>query len=446
MIEKKLWPTGYNFFSNIENLHISKLYENIVSYFTDDGKYETQVLTPEKILINTGDQTTRISISSNDGAFEEISAQANEILKEAFSVSGEKIDRVKKEELYSVLSARSVYLSYGRNYSLQLFNELLGNSDSLAKLTECEFSDVVISYSSSITKSSVYIADFDNDDYYRFNITKSTDKLSSLCDDRVQKSSQNGENVINYSFDLKFDQPFGVQKTTLNPLIQIYSTTPQMPVVEAVNPITEGEEDINETIIDNILRVFNINASTMRRYTEEGGTMVFVENNGVLKIDRSGFLEYTAIDSGIELSSDGREYSNIINTAAIAAKINKAIGNNDAMCLSQSENDGTLTFDYMASGTKVVVASGKISAGAEAQIENGELKSYRQLIRRYSVKSDMSAPSEFLTALDNAIAKYSEFMNEINIEKMFIAYTDNGSDADLYADWVVKVDNVVAGE
>ena len=157
-------------------------------------------------------------------------------------------------------------------------------------------------------------------------------------------------------------------------------------------------------------------------------------------------MEYTAIDSGIELSSDGREYSNIINTAAIAAKINKAIGNNDVMCLSQSENDGTLTFDYMASGTKVIIASGKISAGAEAQIENGKLKSYRQLIRRYSVKSDMSAPSEFLTALDNAIAKYSEFMNEINIEKMFIAYTDDGSNADLYADWIVKVDNVVAGE
>ena len=89
---------------------------------------------------------------------------------------------------------------------------------------------------------------------------------------------------------------------------------------------------------------------------------------------------------------------------------------------------------------------GKKKGELKAKIENGKLKSYRQLIRRYSVKSDMSAPSEFLTALDNAIAKYSEFMNEINIEKMFIAYTDNGSDADLYADWVVKVDNVVAGE
>ena len=60
---EKLWPDGYNFFSNIG---FSKLYTNIISYFHDDDEYKIQAVAPEKIIINTGDQTTRISLNSNE--------------------------------------------------------------------------------------------------------------------------------------------------------------------------------------------------------------------------------------------------------------------------------------------------------------------------------------------------------------------------------------------
>ena len=55
LIDKKLWPNGYNFFSNVGNF-----YSGIISYFSDNSSERTQIFSPEKILINTGDQTTRI--------------------------------------------------------------------------------------------------------------------------------------------------------------------------------------------------------------------------------------------------------------------------------------------------------------------------------------------------------------------------------------------------
>ena len=448
LIEKKLWPTGYNFFSNIGNLRISKLYENIVSYFTDGNQYEIQVLNPEKILLNTGDQTTRISLSPNDNSFEEIMSETNEILKTAFSMPSEMFTEIDKEDLYSALSVESVYLSYARKYSINLFEEFLGaDTDGQTKLSENEFADIVISYSANGSKCNVYMADFDTDNYYGIGINYNSDKLRDLCDESVKKNGSEGENVINYSFDLKFDQPFGSQKTTLNPLIQVYSTTSEMPVIKAVNPIMKDEENVNETIIDNILNIFNINASTMRRYAEAGGTLVFVENNATLKIDKNGYLEYTAMDDGMELSNaSGSEYSDIINLNSITSKINKALGNNEAMCLTQSDDKTIINYDYMVTGTRVVINTDNISSGVSAKVENGHLLSYKQLMRHYSIKSETLSPSEFFEALDNAIARYSEFMNEININKMFIGYNDNGIVGDKYANWIVEVDNVIVGE
>ena len=115
------------------------------------------------------------------------------------------------------------------------------------------------------------------------------------------------------------------------------------------------------------------------------------------------------------------------------------------MCLTQSDDKTIINYDYMVTGTRVVINTDNISSGVSAKVENGHLLSYKQLMRHYSIKSETSSPSEFFEALDNAIARYSEFMNEININKMFIGYNDNGIVGDKYANWIVEVDNGIVG-
>ncbi len=436
LIDKKLWPNGYNFFSNVGNI-----YTNIINYFSDDNQSQTQVFLPEKILINTGDQTTRISLNSGNSEFFEIYSEAEKILKSAFSASADNISPVSIEALYSTLSSDSIYLDFPTRYEIALFSDFLGAKENELSVASEEFSDIIITHS---PKTIVYIADFENEKYFQINVSKNADNLITVCNNTAKRLSQSERPVINYSFDLGFDKPFGSQKTTLNPLIQIYSSVLPYPVIYSENPIVNEDLSVNEIIIDDILNVFNINPSIMNRYTEAGGTIVFVENNGILKIDTNGYLEYEAKGKGIELSSTNNRYTNIVNAAAIISKINKAAKNNASIIISQSEKANTFNFDYLISGLKMNVKTDKISSGIEIVIEDGYLKSYKQLIRNYKITDETTIPSEYFAALDTAIAEYSEFMNEIKIDKMYIGYTDDGAVGNKNANWIVDVNNIIA--
>ena len=442
LIEKKLWPGGYNFFSNMGNLEFSRLYTNIKSYFTDEDTYKTKVFDPEKIVINTGDQTTRIAIYSADAEFDGLIEEAYVVLRSAFESDSENFSPVKAQELYSALSATSLYFEYPISFTPELFSKVLGTQGNAISEMNIQFCDVVIV---NKPRTEVYIADRDADLYYRIYVPKGSERLTELVEGCIKKHSKEGDSAINYSFDLKFDKPFGTQKTTLNPLILIYSTMPEYPQIYAQNPIANGEA-INEVIVGDILRVFNINASTMRRYTEAGGTVVFVENNAILKIDKNGYLEYQATDGGIDVSATGDEYTNTVNIASLGAGINEAVGSSCTLRISENENNekNKYNFDYIVSGIPVKINNGKISSGIEAVVDNGVLISYKQLVRKYDITDSKTTVTEFFTALDSVIASYSEFMNEINIDKMYFGYSDDATAGNKTADWVVKVDNIVA--
>lgn len=437
LIDKKLWPDGYNFFSNM-----GIFYSNIINYFSDNNNQKAQVFSPESILINTGDQTTRTSLTSNNVEFGELYQEAEKLLKSAFACDAQNIERVQKESLTAALSSDSVFLNYPFEYDVSLFLALLGLKDTAVSDFTDKISQIVITLSS---RPSVYAANLEKDDYIKINFSGDVKKLISLCNNCTDKYAVEDNPIINYSFELKFDQPFGAQKTTLNPLIRIYSNEYEYPVITSTNPILNDNNTINENIVNNILKVFNINPSTMRRYTEAGGTIVFVENDGILKISSNGYLEYQASGMGKEISSSRNFYADIVNTASLIIDVNAAASNKASVRLSNYE-DGNLYFDYVVSGLEMSIDNPQIEAAAVAKTENGYLKSYRQLIRTYSKSPQIASPSGFFTSLDSVIAKYSEYMKEIKINNMYIGYTDNGSVGSKYADWIVEVDNIIAAE
>ena len=441
LIDKKLWPSGYNFFSNIGNWEISKIYQNIKNHFSDETIYKSRFLSPEKIIINTGDQTTRLSLTPADAEFDGILEEAYMVLQKAFSDDTNTAVSVTREEFYSSLGSSSIYLEFSAAYNPSLFARLIGTNSDLLIDIPSGFSQIVVSYS---PKTCIYITDTQNNLFYKINVNKSSESLVLKIGECVE-NKQDSNTVINYSFDLKFDQPFGAQKTTISPLVQIHSTPEDFPVIVAKNPILGSDSNVNEDIVDDILKVFDINPNTMHRYTESGGTTVFVENNATLKIDKYGYLEYEATTSSLE---SGDEYSIISTVSSIADGVNKAIKNDNAMCLSEvyTSLDGNIALDYMAGGLKVILTSDKLSHGVVATVENGQLKSYKQLIRSYEVIGKNSVPMEFLQALDTAILEYSKSMNEINIDKMYLGYVDSTQDGEKNAEWIVNVDNVIVGE
>lgn len=435
LFERKLWPSGYNFFSNISNWEITSIYQNIKSFFDNDTIYKSRFLSPEKIVINTGDQTTRLSLDPADAEFNPILEEAYIVLQKALSDNTIPTNQISRGEFYSALNSSSVYLEYPAEYSADLFARLIGtNYEAMTKILNT-FSDVAISYS---PKTCVYFADIENDIFYKINVNKSSEELVMRLGECIE-SRQGNHPIINYSYDLKFDQPFGAQKTTLNPLIQVYSSAEEYPTIISKNPV------LDKNILDNILKIFEMNPNTMSRYTQAGGTTVFVENNATLKIDKNGYLEYEKTASSPEVLD---EYSMLTTVASIADGVNRTIKNENAMSISKtySLQDGTIALDYIAGGLRVNLNSEKLSHAVEAKFENGQLKSYRQLIRSYETTANKTKPFEFLEALDIAISEYSKSMNEININKMYIGYNDDAELGEKNAEWIVNVDNVIIGE
>ena len=442
LIDKKLWPDGYNFFSNTENWEIARLFNNIKDYFSRDNAYKLRLLNPERIVINTGDQTTRLSLNSSNAEFDGIWDEADAILQESFSDENASVVLVEEKEFYSVLNTNSLYLEFSAQYTPDLFSGLLGTENKNLKENNQKFSNIVISYS---PRASVYFWDVENNLYYKISVAKNCEELVRKVGECIDEKEEQTSDVINYSYDLKFNEPFGNQKTTLNPLIQIYSNTEPYPVIYAKNPVIKEDMTINDNMVDKLLELFNINSSKMSHYTEAGGKMVFVENNAILKISKDAILEYEITDSN---TAEKNEYILISDIANLADGINKIAGNDEAMMLVDIEQNaqGSICFDYMAEGLRVKIESDKMEHGVEAKVENKKLKSFKQVIRSYKKTAEKSTPQEFLKSLDDAISSYSVFMNEIKIDKMYLGYKDNLIDSQKNAVWNVSVNNVIVGE
>lgn len=432
LFERKLWPSGYNFFSNLE---LTSIYHSVKGFFSNDTVYKSRFLSPEKIMINTGDQTTRLSLNSADAEFDSILEEAYMVLQKALSDDTITINQISREEFYSALNQGSVYLEYSADYKAEIFARLIGTTYQKTTKISNTFSDVAISYS---PKTCVYIADIENSIFYKMNANKSSENLVIKIGECIEKR-QGVHPIINYSFDLRFDQPFGSQKTTLNPLIQVYSETEEYPVITSKNPVSD------ETVLNNILKVFQMNPNTISRYTQAGGTSVFVENNATLKIDKDGYLEYEKTIISQEIND---EYSVLTTVATLADGVNKAIKNDSAMSISKAPDslNGTISLDYTAGGLRIIPDSDKLSNAVVAVIENGQLISYKQLLRNYELTNKKTKPMEFLQALDEAISEYSKSMNEININKMYIGYRDDSGIGEKNAQWIVNVDNLIINE
>ena len=418
LVDERLWPTGYNLF-------------NIRSVSKNGSDSAAQYLNlPERIIVNTGYQTSRFEYIRSSEEFGRIYETSKNIITSALLKPEKDILTVLSDEWYSALTGKSVYLAYPCKFSAQNFAALLGMS---TELNFKGFSDIVIA-----DTGTVYISDTLGGAFYKVDIT--SPEISPIIDAAL--SEELNSSVINYSFDLNFDKDFGDQKTFLSPMIPIYSEPVQSEVIESSNPIFKGSE-INQKSISGILAAFSINPGTVWRYTEADGSLVFVENTGILKISPDGLLTFSATADGIALSGDSAN-SVASEVAELVGKVNSGAGCNADMYITSpilSDTISELSFDYIFGG--IPVRFNGINA-AQITIKNGRITEYAQILRKYTPCGYTEPSPLYIETLDNIIAKYSDSMSQINITKMFPAYIDKQEQGKLSPDWFVEIDNVIA--
>lgn len=441
LTEKKLWSGDYNFFSNVMNINPLSLFSGIGSRRSDELAQKSNTFMPQKFILNTGDQTTRTEITSEGDIFYSLYSEASSLLKAAFSDKGAAVREIREEDWYSALSGKSLYMAYPADYSLGIFLRLIGADNTALADTVPSFCDIII----SLDNPYIYIQDSDTHAYYRISSKQSADGLYEMLEPYFS-ADYISEAIINYSFDLKFDRSLESQHTVLNPMVLIYSSVPEKNCLRAENPIAEADGSIDFSAVSSVLEIFDMNPNAVRRYTEAGGAMVFVENNAVMKLSRSGALEYQANGQGIPLSDSGSTSASFFKTAEMVNEIRSELGLGQyAYYSGYNADDGVLTFDYRINGLPVRLYSedGKAENAVSAVIRDGCLVSYRQQLRGYTVAPEKTTPPEYILALDNAIAEYSKAMSTVSIEKMYLCYSDTQAEETVSADWAVEVDNII---
>lgn len=439
LFNKKLWPSGYNFF-NIESFSFINPFKG-----RDENKHDLKksvsLIMPEKIIFNTGDQTTRLSVNSNNKEYSTIIEECNDILHSALSAGNSKISKVSDEEWFSLLLSNSVYLSYYTEYETELFANFLGIKETVMSEYIGSFSNVVISLSDDV---SVYIEDSEKKEYYKINTLEGFDDFKMVASEIISGQKSDSYGAINYSFDLKFDIPFGEQKTIINSMVPIYSESQTVPVVFS-EAVLFNEEKIDNLAVAEIAHLFNVNSNTVNRYTDADGTVVYVANNATLKIYANGMITYTASDDGIKITGSDSNYAYLNE---LVDRVNNAAGCNSEIYLSSGAFKGEkiITFDYICEGLPVKMSIDGAENAVYCVISDGHLKEYRHIIRDYKKTEQYILTPEYITALDRTIQEYSDVNDEITINKLYLAYYDNGEEVSMAADWNADVKAVVLEE
>ena len=443
---KKLWSDNdYNFFSRSENPIIAVL-SDLKDKFFKKAPTVTHLEMPELIIINTGYQTSRLALNRAEDEFNSLFPIIEDILAEAFA-QPQKFQQTKSDDFYQALTAKSVYIHYPVCYDSSLFSYLMGIPSADFSQSFSELQNIVLS-----SDGSVYVLDSATQRVYRAQASASLQQLNAVIDSHVSQEHQN-QAVINYAFDLGFDKAFGSQKAVLSPMIPIYSDELELYTINAKNPIKKSDSSFNENEISNILRVFGMHQNAFRRYTEADGTLVFVENDSVLRITENGIIDYSANDGVLIADSGLTQFDSVSAVADFADRVNSAAGSESAMQLATNLTSDELassslniSLDYIASGLAVNLDVVSVDKAVTLTIENGHIKKYRQLLRNYSSTGEKTTVANYILALDDAISKYENQLNEIEINSLKTVYNDDGSEGEKIPAWSVGIKDVVIAE
>ena len=432
---EKLWPEGYNFFSNL------------ASYFTDGKEHKSYYLSkenvsnPAKIIVNSGEHRGVYTHTSSE--FNDMAGPVKKILKEALATGD--VGESTPEAWKDALKYKSIYLSYPVEYDTKTFSAIMDAPlGTIAQGTLKEF--ILVSGDNITGKPHLLIK---NSDTY-LDITMSTD--SREIDSLVSQYAKGSVGESPYSFELNFDKADekSEQKVIIDSQV-ILSIKPR--TVSTMREINYFENiSRNRELYTEFLMSFGFNPSSLKKNINTDNSIVFAENYGTIKMYPDGLLEFRSLDGtkGISIGDSVDFYETFIDSIEFVNNVWDTACSDTNMNINLSSirygdgaNSFTLAIDYYADGMEVVTtlgpteAHGKINHAIEIEISGSKLVSYRQIVKGYVSNRDTVTCSNVIDALDVLMAKGS--IKSDTITDLYPAYSlsDNGR---YYPYWVAKTD------
>ena len=417
---EKLWPDGYNFFSNLTN------------YFSDDEIQKSYFLSkenvsnPTSIIVNNIESRGVYTHTSDD--YNDMVGPVKEILKSGLS---EKNSSPASPDLWKeALKYKSIYLSYPVSYGIKTFSAVMDTP--VTVMENGSVQEFVIVSGDPITgKPRLLIKNSTDNTYIDVAISVDVTKIDGL----IEKYAKNSVGEYPYSFELNFDKTEDgmKQKVVIEPQVTL-----------AINPVSANTvsetnyfEDIAFTpsLYNKFLKAFDFNTSNIRKNVNIDDSIVFAENYGSIKMYPDGLLEYKSLDDtkGIVIGNSTQFYTNFIDCIEFINNVwdtachdkNMNINISSAK-ITDNDNSFILTINYFADGMEVVTtldktdSHDKMDSAIEVEVKNSKIVSYKQIVKGYEANDDEVQCISVIEALDVLMA--NENVKSETISDLYLAY------------------------
>ena len=440
----KLWPDGYNFFSNI-----TKLFESDISnksYYLS----KENISNPKLIIVNNYE--TRNLYTHTSKQYNNISEDVLNVIKD--SIKNYDFSEAKSEDWNNALKVGSIYVSYPVAYDMDLLCNILNITSKSSVIKSVKEFIIVPSTLSNSNTISVYIKDYATKTVYNTIFDTDIYPVKSI----ISNYSVNSLNELPYSFELFFDKTDDQtikQKVIIEPTITLDLNENKLPVLKSENYL---ENIYNSEISKDLLKGFGYNSTnTKASHLDNNNTAVYVENFSTLKVYKNGLVEYKSIDStkGIELTGDANAdlydnfmaciefVNNLWDTTLPDEELNINLTSD---VLSKSDSGSfKITMDYYVNGHLVVLEDNRHAV--EITVTNGKITEYRQLFNKFMIDEEFDYVSigSSITALDKLYADKN--LENGTISELNIVYSNK--DGRWYPYWGVILNGsnkIIRGE
>lgn len=447
---EKLWPEGYNFFVNMR----VSAFDKIAGFFGVSGEPEqhtrTKIISPLHLAVYTVKNFDHAMAVLNESSekYSLINSYVTDTVSYALACDSKSITKVDESGWRKALFTRGMYVDYGVTYKSDTFLQLLGiTSSPISEYVSEVRRFIITSEDSLVSDVSVYLADETSGAYYKISTGLDKSTLTSniaLLADEATTSRR-------FSFSIGADVPAGMAgEVVFAPYLILYDEPMYYSVISSSNPVIRNNDtNISSYMLDRIFKAFSINPKTVRKSVIADGSTVFVHGQATLKISPDSVLSYTTATGGKGLaltqSSSPSAAEVLSGSIHLLESVCDPILDSDSIRLylsnlSEEQNRIVADFDYMYNGIPIMF-SGNYSGqhAITMEFENGYLKSYRQILRKYEA-TDITASVKSTYDAD-IFSSLSAQERRDGISEMFIAYNDNGEAGEKLSSWFVSIGN-----
>ena len=324
----------------------------------------SDMIAPNKYLVNFNEKNhTLFYDDSKYGLW----TNTRKNLTSIFGSKDAKVEEISKDE----------YSTYNGKRSIVFYFPEKINTYILARALDVKKPNIIVDTMPAIDKIYIYLGN--EDPFFVFSYG---DKHISIYDPNIEISKSKDqlelieeEKKYNYYYSMK--ETMGTDKDIYIP----YEMNNILPKVYVENEIRTLDEDRKRDLAEKFL---GKDIDYVREIVESNGSVIYVHNQKVLKLNVNGTLEY--FNSLEEVVSKRNLYESM-NTAA--EFISKYTGVPKGMHLSKTEEiraDNSvgykLTFKYRVRGIPIILGNMEVVDFVEIEVFNNHVRSYKHFIRK----------------------------------------------------------------